>query len=480
MPFVAVTLFLFIYYIRPQEWIGFFSTISPVRMVMIFGLVSLLTRFRGLSWRDLLQTPHDWLLLIFFGYVIYHAPDGRYAFDSLLQYIIFYVVIVQALSSISAIQSFLNVWATMIMVVAALAVLSTVGFDPMGSYDITQWQMKGRLVLNTSIFNNPNALGHSVVLVIPMLFYCLVWKRPIFVKELFFLVVPLPIYCVYLTASKGAFLAGFATLVISLTSGFPRWLQLLLVAAALSGSMAGLQKLPRMETLDKSEAGIEGRIHAFEMGWQAMQRNKYGLGYEQWWNYMIDRSPEWVISTHSSYNKIGAELGKPGLFLYLGLLFVAFRTAYMAKTQNDDEERIRRLLITLIISFAISSWMIDWAYRATLFMTVATAAAFHRQLLRQRREVSLDDEAIILAEEARAAQRSKIRRPVPLSQPGGAGSGDLVIPGAAVLSRMVASIRGPGVVGIKWNRLGLIDLAAIFVLLQMAFYIWRRAITTFF
>lgn len=480
MPFVAVTLFLALYYIRPQEWIGLFQNLSPVRMVMLFGLFTLLTRFRGLSWRDLIQTPHDWLVFIFFGYLIITAPGSRWAFESVLQYIIFYIVIVQALSSVQLIQNFLNFWILMIMTVAALAVLSTVGFDPMGSYDITQWKMKDRLVLNTSIFNNPNALGHSVVVVIPLLYFGLFWRRPIFIKELFFLLIPLPLYCVYLTASKGAFLSGFATLAFAMTLGFPRWLQLVLVAVILSGGVATLRDLPRMDTLQKTEAGIEGRIHAFEMGWRAMQNHRYGIGYEQWWGYMSERSPHWVIATHSSYNKVGAELGKPGLFLYLGMLFVAFRTAYMAKTQTDEEERIRRLLLTLIISFAISSWMIDWAYRATLFMTIAATAAFHRQLLRQQREISLDDEAFILAEEQRMVRRGKIRHSVPIKQPGGFSGDDVSLPGAPALARMLEAIRAPGVVGIKWNRIGIVDLIGIFVLLQAAFYIWRRAFTTFF
>ena len=64
-----------------------------------------------------------------------------------------------------------------------MALLSEIGFDPTGAYDITHdVNMKNRLVLGTSIFDNPNALGHGVVPVLIMLYFILVWKRPVFSK----------------------------------------------------------------------------------------------------------------------------------------------------------------------------------------------------------------------------------------------------------------------------------------------------------
>ena len=70
----------------------------------------------------------------------------------------------------------------MIVLLSAMALGIYVGFDPVGSKDVVQGTMKGRLVFNTSIFNNANALGHSVVPAIPLVYFLLIWKRPVFVK----------------------------------------------------------------------------------------------------------------------------------------------------------------------------------------------------------------------------------------------------------------------------------------------------------
>ncbi len=53
--------------------------------------------------------------------------------------------------------------------------------------------MKGRLILNLSIFNNPNGLGHSVVPAIPMLYYYLIYRRPILLRVLGFALMAIPL-----------------------------------------------------------------------------------------------------------------------------------------------------------------------------------------------------------------------------------------------------------------------------------------------
>src|SRR5690606_6916357 len=61
--------------------------------------------------------------------------------------------------------------------------------------------------------------------------------------------------------------------------------------------------------------------------------------------------------------------------------YCCLRTLFTSKTRNEGEERVRRILFAIIISYMISSWMVDFAYRVAFFLCVGAIAAYHRLLL---------------------------------------------------------------------------------------------------
>jgi hypothetical protein len=279
------------------------------------------------------------------------------------------------------IRKFLTWWTIMIVAVAALALASEVGFDPFQSQDIKNNYMKGRLVLNLSIFNNPNSLAHSVVPSITMIFFMFYWKRNVIYKQIAAALMIFPLWCIYLTFSKGAFLSGFATVLGTLTFGKPKSAQVLIILLAFAFGWAALFKLPRMGELDKarSDEAIMGRIAAYKFGMLCLSTQKTGIGYGKWWGEFY-KANHFTKGPHSSFNMVGAELGRPGLFLFLAIIYSCLRTLMTAKTTNDEQERLRRVLFVLVLSYGVSSWMIDFGYRPIFFMITATTAAFHRQL----------------------------------------------------------------------------------------------------
>ena len=229
MDFAPIILFLILYYIRPQEWIGWAASLELVRVSMAFAIITMFSRERGFTWKDFFKTPHDWLMLAYLLWIVGSSPSSFDTLGNVYNNFVFYAITVQALSSMQRVNKFLNWWTVMILIIAGLAVASEFGFDPMQGYDKTHGQMKGRLILNTSIFWNPNALGHSVVPVVAMLYFVLIWRRPIFMKIATVPILALPLYCIYLTASKGAFLSGFAASVTALTFGRPKVFQVIIL-----------------------------------------------------------------------------------------------------------------------------------------------------------------------------------------------------------------------------------------------------------
>lgn len=383
MDLVTVILFLVVYYLRPQEWSGAFSTIHFAQIVMLTGLATLFFRRRGLTLKDLFRTPHDWMVLGFWVWIVISAPSPWTAFKDNANLYIFYLVIVQTLYSIPRLQKFVGWWTGLVVTVAALAVVSRMGFDPLESVPITEGVMRGRLVLNLSIFNNPNALGHSVVPAIPMLYYYCIWKRPVTMRVIGTALMFVPLFCIYETLSKGAFVAAAVTIVATLAFGRPKWVQVTMLVGAMMFGSGALYSLPRMEELNKSrgDAAIQGRVAAFKHGYRMLRTSNHGIG-KGGWAVSFMNANGYYKAPHSSYVMIGAELGYVGLFFLCGIFYCNLRTVTTAQTETPDEERIRRMLFILVISYMISSWMVDFGYRPTFFMFTAAIAALHRHLHR--------------------------------------------------------------------------------------------------
>lgn len=503
MDLVSVVLFLILYYLRPQEWSPMFATIHFVQIVMLTGLGTLYFRDRGFRPKELFRTPHDWAVLAFWLWMVLSSQAPWEIFKENANLLIFYIVIVQALSTVPRMRIFLGWWTLLIVVVALLALATQWGFDPLDSLEKTMGPMKGRLILNLSIFNNPNGLGHSVVPAIPMLYYYLIWKRPMLSRIIGVALLLIPLYCIYQTVSKGAFLSAAIATVATMTFGRPKSVQIGIVVLAFLFGATALYSLPRMNELShsKSDEAIQGRVAAFKHGYKLMQSSFRGVGKAHWGDepFMTDYirvavSPKsgdnsdkghfilkpvhYSKAPHSTYVCTGAELGKPGLFLFLGILYCCLRTTMSAKTKNAEEERIRRMLFVLVISFVVSSWMVDFEYRPTFFMFAAAIAAFHRHLLGMLEQKEED------AEELEMPTSVPVWHPTQfLPQPVLAGTlSDSTLAHHALpiepsaTSAPLPSESEPSGIAWNWNRIGLFDIAAVSVITWVFIRLWIYAI----
>lgn len=514
MDFVCVILFLILYYLRPQEWPVGLSTISFVQWTMLAGLAALQLRERGLNLRSIFRTPHDWAVLAFWLWIIISTPNSKWdTFKETANLYIFYLVIVQTLYSVERLNKFVGWWTFLICAIAGLALLSLSGVDPLESRNLTEGVMKGRLVLNLSIFNNPNALGHSIVPAIPLLYYFCIWKRPVVLRFLGVFLIVMVGYCIFLTQSKGAFLAGAAVTVATATFGRPKTVQAIIVCAALFFGTEGLQFLPRMGELKKTKTdeAIQGRIMAFSHGIKV--RSATGIGYRNWYQSFLDGKyrfkqtkkpqpvqyaegkfrvvappPMPIVSKapHSSYVCIGAELGYVGFFLHMGILYCGLRTLVSARTTTPDEERIRRILFVLTVSYMVSSWVIDFEYRPTFFMFAAAAAALHRHLLKLNdgHESAAIEETSAPLQPALPAWRARLT-----PQPALEGAFAQVGAPVAVLTMEPAIARKPiaeptpepqpvSGIAFNWNRITWLDLAIVFAMSYAGIRYWDHLTLT--
>lgn len=529
MDYVSLIAFLVMQYLRPQEWSSFFNALRPVQVLAAISLLAIIQRRQPVRKKDLWSTPHDYVITAYFAWTVFASPTRWDTFKAIYPLIFFYFLGVLVLNTIPRLKMLLAWWAGAIIAISALAIMGSYGFDPFDSYALTSGPMKGRLVLNLSIYNNPNALAHAIVPVIPMLYYLLFWKR-IFAKPLLGIII-VPATAVMMTESKGAFLSAAVTIFATLTFGRPKTVQITMavLAAMFGGTM--MYALPRMNELKetKTDDAIQGRVAAYEFGLKQMDTLPRGHGLGNFTPMFLKYGPlreerrtrmgrvnnratllvryemvHYAKAPHSAYVQNGADLGYTGFFLFIGILYLCGRTLITAKTANDDEELIRRTLFAMLLWYTVSSWMVDFCYRATFFFLVAATSAFHRHMRGQFVEAPTPTEAEeerdplpppwqlerVPPEETVAATTAK--GPVTIdvapvsvetveSAPVATVAAVQTVPRPPIISAPVEDEEpAPASQGfIKWNRLGLFDLAMTYALTSLAVRFWRYVIHNF-
>ncbi len=466
-------MYLAAYYVRPQEWHWMLSSLRPVTIIMAFSIIALFLRDRGVQWRSILRSPHDWLMLLYFLYLAFFVEHDPESFAMVRNSFIIYFVTVLALTNFERLRLYVWWWAGCIGFVVLLALASRIGIDPLDAKYFTDSASKGRLALPLSVFDNPNALGHTLVPLLGMLYFFLIWRRPIFVKEVGFLLLILPALALYLTLSKGAYLAAFVAIVFGMTVGRPKVVQIIVLGLALTAGWAGVKQLPRMQELrePRREEGIQGRLIAWKFGLDKMDQQRHGVGLFAFGNTFLKENG-YYKAPHSSYVEAGAEQGFMGLMFFVGVLYCSFRFLLTAKIDDVEEERMRRVLLVLLVSYVASSWLIGWGYKTFFYLTTACVSAFYRHL---RERVVMQTEMI--------EPEQTVPTLVPAAAALPAGPGPLVTPALRTASGLDALALAPAPAVRSddtekkplpkfWYRFGLLDLAMVYLCTHAVVRIW--------
>jgi hypothetical protein len=256
-----------------------------------------------------------------------------------------------------------------------------------------------------------------------------------------------------------------------------------------------------MQELQKSKTddAIQGRVLAFNHGYRMLTTTFHGIGFHQWQQSFLaakyrekpkhtdklalSKTPHIIYKApHSSYVGTGAELGYPGFIFYFGIMYCCLRSLVTASTSSPEEERIRRVLFVLIVSYMVSSWMVDFAYRPTFFMFTAATAALHRHLLgisigdeKRRGEDDTKDD-LPAFQPVQPAWRAAL-----LPQPAAAGAlARASVPSTVfTLDRMeppapepASGRREASRILLGWNRIGFLDIAITLAMAYGALRYW--------
>ena len=459
-------LFLFLYFIRPQDWVQALIGVNVVRPLMMAWMLVLFTRRERSPLPGLLRTPHDWVLLSYFVYVVWNAPDSQATFSAFFPLLVFYVLTVQSLTDWDKVWKYLKMWNWMILCIAAMAVGSIYGVDLTGAVDATI-KNAGRLAIGTWLCNNPNSLAHTVIVAIPASYCLFFWKGGVGARLVLFpLCATLAGACAYFTESKGSFLVAGCLLVMVFVIGRPIGVKALALAAAATMGVSALNFLPRMEQMGnlRSDEGVQGRLMAWELARTARDKTTTGEGWRQF-SAMITWEGETIPkATHSSYVQVGADLGLYGLFLFILALWCAIHTLLSAHrfTREDDiRERCRRMAMILVIAYSVSSWMINREYHTEYFLIIAVAAAIHRLC---QAEITLAGEESVEARDEEEAPNLTL--------------GSQFKDGRVIPQLTIQTDEADQAPSKFWASLGMLDLVATSALTWGVLVVWDYVLTS--
>ncbi len=386
MEFSAAILLLTLYYIRPQDWVPGLAGLNVIKPIMLLGLAGLMTRNRrrllDAPW-PFMASPHEWIMVVYTGYILATAQDLKFTMADLLPKVAAFFLVLHSLTSQARLQSFIKWWRWSLVGVTVMGIGTLIGVDFTASRAAMD-QNQGRLALHHWMLDNANALGHTLITLLPLLYFGVVKDRPISRGLLAIPPAAMACICLWSTQSKGAYLVGAGLLVFCVFLGRPWWMKISILALALGMGGTALSFLPRMNEMGRLRAdeGVVGRLMAWEIARNVSRTTTTGEGYRgfnasiKWEGRLIPKA------THSAYVQVGGDLGVPGLLLYMSTLCCALRALFTCHGVSREMDRLRGALFALLVGYMASGWMINRSYHLEFFLILGAVAAYHKLCIR--------------------------------------------------------------------------------------------------
>jgi putative inorganic carbon (hco3(-)) transporter len=372
--FVGLLLFMFVYFARPEDWVPGLSHIPLAKIAGIMALLALagsLGQFRQ-------RIPLEVYLLI------------------LLVAQLFAAALLSPVWRGGAMQMTLGFGKLLLIVPLITAVVTTCRrlrwliFSQAASLSaiaaIVIWKGRlygGRLAgIVGGSYDDPNDLALAIVLSLPLCLALLFLSRTWMGKLVWSVSMLAMTYAVFLTGSRGGFLALLVVSSVCLWEfairGRRRYLLLL---AALAGVVFWQAKGEMLaarfqgtfgDTSDTTAASTSSEVRR-QLFWRSIEvtgeHPLFGVGPGN-----FDQISGLWHTTHNSYTLMSAEGGIPALILYLAILWCGFKNLRAASRlvgARTEPGVLARALYASFAGFVIGSAFLSWGYVFLPYILVA-------------------------------------------------------------------------------------------------------------
>ncbi|MEQ1757827.1 MAG: O-antigen ligase family protein [Vicinamibacterales bacterium] len=222
-------------------------------------------------------------------------------------------------------------------------------------------------IYGTGIFNDPNDLGMTFVMVIP--FVALLMTNPnsgILQKLLATGALIVILTATYYTNSRGALLGLGAAMTCY---WFLKSRSVSTIVFALGLGLLVLVAGPsRASEINATEESAQGRIQAWAQGWMMLKSNPLtGVGYDQFTEY----HPQ---VAHNSFVHTFSEVGLIGAFCFVGMFYWFFKILAVPKGATDDWAPWLRALSASGTGVVVCMWFLSRQYVPVVYGLLALGA----------------------------------------------------------------------------------------------------------
>ena len=394
--FWALTAYFFFEYVRPQN-------IYPVISDIPFGQVTLLTALfsvfldRSAYWVSNVENK------LFFLFFLIVALSGVFAFKpavsweehtTILNFFLLYFLVINIVNTEKRLFIFLLGYMLFNFKMSQHGFVVWAG----RGFAFTDWgligaggyfQNSGEYSVQMLIFG-----ALSLSFVIALRGY---WGR---YKKWFFYLMPFTAFMTVMGASsRGSQLAlavVAAVAMLKIRAGFKFLIVLIVLSAVLINFLPEEQK-ERFSEMGEDKTSTQ-RFAYWEYGIDVLNDNPVlGVGYENWREYLFFLEPKALMGgreePHNIFIKVGAELGYPGLLLFILMILYVFinnaRTRKMAvKLENKFLKFLAYGLDAGFIGYLVAGSFVTIVYYPFFWVQMAMTVALHNITKKQLNEKS--------------------------------------------------------------------------------------------
>ena len=370
--YVSLLLFMVVYCARPEDWIPGLAAVPLAKITAILALLALVLSILHARQRLPREVIYLGLLVGQLFVAAGLSPVWRGgAFQATFDFAkipVLVVIMALVITTGKRLQRLILIQAASVSVIALVALLK--GHLILG-------RLEGTLRGN---YSDPNDLAIAIILSLPLCLALLFLSRSRLRKASWALAMLVMLYAVFMTGSRGGFIALIVTAAVLLWEfairGRRHYLSVLAALVGLivwqfsSGTLAERFK----GALNGTESSAEAHQELF---WRSLEVTTehpvFGVGpgnFEQ-------VSGSWHV-THNSFTQMSAEGGVPALILYIAILWSGFKNIRAAKRYakgHRDTTLMAKALHASLIGYVIGSCFLSVSYAFFPYFLVAYTTA---------------------------------------------------------------------------------------------------------
>jgi O-antigen ligase len=376
--YIALVLFMAIYFGRPEDWIPGLSNVPLAKIAGILALLGMVFSLRHIRNRFPREIIYLCLLIgqLFLASILSPVWRGGAVMITLdfAKVLFIFLIIITAVNTMKRLRVLIFLQAASVALIAAVTIVKG---------RVLGGRLEGMLGGN---YSNSNDLACAMVISLPLCLGMLFLARNRIWKSAWALAMLVMVYVVLLTGSRAGFLALTMTAAVCLwhfaIRGRRRYILVLvpIVGAFLWLSSGNTLSTRFDETLDPNAANTEAygsSQQRQQLLWRSIDITKehplFGVGpgnFDQ-------LSGVWHVS-HNTFTQFSSEGGIPALILYLLILWQGFTNARKTKRLSPRHKEARLLagiLHASLIGYIIGSTFASAGFQFFPYILVAYTTA---------------------------------------------------------------------------------------------------------